>query len=267
MNPPLLKPFEREEYLKQWCESVALFQQLTIILKPSIYTKKLDKVINHIKGDRKIVVTTFVNPASTPPSIWGPIYWKFLHLTSILLQDELSKLNPATKQVKLSSLRAQINFAVLIATFDEVLICGICSQHYKQFKIKYPERLDFLMKMLSTGHLIFATFMFHNFISDHNDKPQLKSIEFAKLYNIFPFPETRSMVNTLFDLPIYQFTDVKYLDKIETVATKYSVSVLEVIGKIYESMGLKYIPLILGSQKAVTFASISADTIVSELTD
>lgn len=98
-------------------------------------------------------------------NVWGPIYWKFLHLTSILI-DSNQKLIEV--------------FAALMVNFNLFLYCGICNANYKKMN---PIR-TVSVPMIQSKDPISTIFALHNSVNRHTQKTSFPREAFAAMYNI-----------------------------------------------------------------------------------
>lgn len=123
---------------------------------------------------------------------WGPLYWGFLHYSSILLQY----LNSQSNNVDL------YNFPTIVFYIEYILPCNKCIGHFLEFK-KTGEHKKYL-KSISFGLIIYVTYVLHNIITlniyknDYNlnesNMPKIfSSIDFMKKYKCFPFLQTEDI--------------------------------------------------------------------------
>lgn len=99
------------------------------------------------------------------PTVWGPRTWKFLHYSSILIQDN---------DILIST------FACLLLNFDLFILCGICKEHFKR---KDPIS-TIVMRIKYSKDPITVLFNFHNMVNASLHKPLINILEFKKIYNI-----------------------------------------------------------------------------------
>jgi hypothetical protein len=117
------------------------------------YLMILDDFITFLKERYKFTLPiVMVASENYTPKLWGNLYWKFLHFSSILLQHELSR--------SLIDLR---RFPTIVQNIDEILPCSICAHHYRQ--IKNGTRICSIIKRMSFGHVMQATSEFHNAVT------------------------------------------------------------------------------------------------------
>ncbi|AII15796.1 Ac92-like protein [Penaeus monodon nudivirus] len=95
--------------------------------------------------------------------VWGPIYWNFLHLLSILCNKEEQKKT----------------FAYIMMNFNLVLMCSACAFN---FRSKKPFMLT--MSMLITGDVITNLYNFHNLVNKALHKPYFDYSDFLDTYKL-----------------------------------------------------------------------------------
>lgn len=124
---------------------------------------------------------------------WGHVYWEFLHLASILLNNafEMKKINYF------------LYFATIIYHIDLILPCSMCAAHYKTIKYLKPHvKYDIpgVMIKIAYGLPMVGLQIFHNIISRNINnsqeninrprKPFFDMSDFAKTYKcILSFDE------------------------------------------------------------------------------
>lgn len=132
---------------------------------------------------------------------WGNLYWKFLHLASILVSHAItSKLWDHC-----------FRFPILVVHIDLILPCTICVGHYQTIKPELKvdgSKLHQLSVSLCCGTTIEAVYLFHNLISYNinksnqvlaSPKPYFTPQEFAHLYHVL-FPKVEQpLINTYCD--------------------------------------------------------------------
>ncbi|UBZ25594.1 Ac92-like protein [Carcinus maenas nudivirus] len=96
-------------------------------------------------------------------NIWGPIYWKFLHLTSILCKTEFQR----------------NHFAANMFNFNLCMICGECAFNFKKKK-------PFLLMMIISlsNDAITPIYNLHNTVNEAIRHRQYSFESFLALYNI-----------------------------------------------------------------------------------
>ncbi|UVT30807.1 ac92-like protein [Penaeus vannamei nudivirus] len=158
-----------------------------------IYQKELYNFVNNIlnKGNRmgefdntfeysrasyddlmkKLNINTKFEPNDLQyaKNVWGPIYWNFLHLASILCKTDNQK----------------ATFAYLLMNFNLVLICSECAFNFLD---KKPFTLT--MMILLSGDTITSLYNFHNIVNKALHKKQFQYSDFLLKYNIVAVKES-----------------------------------------------------------------------------
>lgn len=258
MNSPL-QPIEYKKFYLLWERAVANFQQV-IAGKNSKWEKRVETVVDYLK-ERVIQPTDLLDVTNLTTNVWGPIYWDFLHLSSILLQYKLCRM----KQYTIEKIKPFIDFCVLVINLDKGLICGVCAHNYLRFKTEYPTALDHLKKILCSGNFIYAIHLLHNIVNEKLDKKHFTQLDFAKIYTIYPIKDTRPYIDRFFDMPLYAFTSKSILEKIPDLEKEYEVDPRYIISKIYEYCGLEYPKLIHMTKPMVEFMKKHPKEIVEKL--
>lgn len=88
-------------------------------------------------------------------SVWGPLYWNFMHYTSILV-------NYAMRH---QMMRDVGDFPSLIMNVDHMLPCSQCIAHYRS--IKHTPQVHSIIKEISYGQVVEGTWRFHNTITQN----------------------------------------------------------------------------------------------------
>ena len=96
-------------------------------------------------------------------NVWGPVYWQFLHLTSILCKTQYQK----------------DFFSTNMYNFNLCLLCGICAFNFKK---KNPFLLMMLISL--TGDSITQIFRLHNMVNSALHKSQYSFEDFQKLFKL-----------------------------------------------------------------------------------
>lgn len=98
---------------------------------------------------------------------WGHVYWEFLHLCSIMAQDDNE---------------FQIAFSSILINFSLILLCGMCQENYD----KLDPIISLTYPILVTGDPITRIYELHNKVNAHkvHPQPQFAIDDFVKLYNL-----------------------------------------------------------------------------------
>lgn len=88
-------------------------------------------------------------------SVWGPLYWNFMHYSSILV-------NYAMRH---QMMRDVGDFPSLIMNVDHMLPCSQCIAHYRSIKHTAPIHSN--IKEIAYGQVVEGTWRFHNMITQN----------------------------------------------------------------------------------------------------
>nr|WOJ45379.1 Ac92-like protein [Apis mellifera nudivirus] len=113
----------------------------------------------------------YVRLGNYSTNIWGNLYWRFLHLTSILLEHSMYE----------NRINDPLDFPLLVYNIDHILPCSTCTLHYRQ--IKETAEIKATIKDMSFGMLISGLQAFHNLVTQNVDKTP----EYANMPNRVPF--------------------------------------------------------------------------------
>lgn len=95
---------------------------------------------------------------------WGPVYWRFFHLSAILLLELFA--NHRVDDV--------LDYPSLLFNIDTILPCPTCAWHYQQ--IKRSESVLSAVKEMSFARLVNGARYFHNLVTMHqNELPEFQS--------------------------------------------------------------------------------------------
>lgn len=137
-----------------------------------LYNKKFEifvKTICDIFKIKKDIIMVEANRYS--PNDWGPIYWEFLHLSSILLSYAYEN----------GMVNDLLDFPKLVYNIDTIVPCGKCAYHYSLIKEKYE--VQNTIKRIAFGSVMLGVQHFHNIITSNVDKTP----EYANRPNREPF--------------------------------------------------------------------------------
>lgn len=168
--------------ITKYYEEVAIeFYSFVTLLDKKIYKRYLDTLLTTISTVYGLapVKTIFVRFGAYSIDLWGPLYWKFFHYTSILLCH-------AHQTGKISDF---CNFSLLIYNIDEILPCAICTQHYKS--IKESSMNQMIIRKIAYGEVISGLQQFHSAITANVQSYNLHGVkkshfdidQFARMYN------------------------------------------------------------------------------------
>lgn len=122
----------------------------------------------------------FVRPSNYSTDLWGPVYWRFLHLASILVSYAFER----------QRIRDMLDLPTLVYNVDLILPCPMCAAHYQA--IKQDSRVLLAVKNMSFGSIVTYLQTFHNIVTENVDRtpeyanrparPVFTSIRFAREY-------------------------------------------------------------------------------------
>ncbi|QBB28609.1 Ac92-like protein [Homarus gammarus nudivirus] len=107
--------------------------------------------------------TTIDKDAGYFKNVWGPIYWRFLHLTSILCRTKYQK----------------DLFATNMLNFNLCIICPECASNFKK-----KEPFIIMMIMSLSEDVVTPIYNLHNIVNDSLHRQQYSFEDFLTLYNI-----------------------------------------------------------------------------------
>lgn len=98
-----------------------------------------------------------VYPGKYSVEDWGPVYWDFLHLSSILISHAFET----------NMVGSLLNFPLLVYQIDNILPCVKCAHHYSM--IKETPDVKQIIQRLAFGSTIYAMQIFHNVVTKNID--------------------------------------------------------------------------------------------------
>lgn len=126
-------------------------------------------------------------------NIWGPVFWKFVHYTAILIEHAYS--NTLINDI--------LDYPTIVYNIDQILPCSVCAYNY--MKIKDSSKiLMHSVKNMSFGKCVEGSSIFHNVITEHIAQQQqhdgaaaaavaaavpYTSIDFANEYHFLSHPQ------------------------------------------------------------------------------
>lgn len=144
---------EYEEILAEFYELSRPFRANSIK-----YSEILENLITTLCGIYNIRLNIlYVNVHKYSTSQWGNVYWKFLHLTSILLSYAFEH----------KHIDNYLNFSLIVYNIDSILPCPMCINHYRQ--IKQSENVRAAIKTIAFGSVVVGLQTFHNLITINVD--------------------------------------------------------------------------------------------------
>ena len=169
-----MKKLVPKPHLKECGSYLTQYQENWITLICDILKSVDHKTINCTELDLKLPYNQLMDALNIPKhyvhenayykNIWGPIYWNFLHFTSILCS-------------KNENLRDR--FSTNMLNFNLCMICPNCAFNFKN---KNPFKLMMIMSI--SNDTITPMFNLHNIVNSALHKPQYPFEQFLKNYNI-----------------------------------------------------------------------------------
>lgn len=134
----------------------------------------------------------FVKPETYTPEDWGPLFWRFVHLTAILV----------THAYQTDRIGDMLRFPTIVYNIDVILICSICANHYAA--IKNTPEIRNCLKEMSFGYAMTGAQNFHNIVTQNvyrtspvpvRPKPRFGQIDHAEVYGCIELPEKRDQAS------------------------------------------------------------------------
>lgn len=158
-----------EEYVRS---SSVFFSFLNFNKVECPYANRIDEIIRkEYKLER---ISVFVDASFMTIDIWGPMYWRFMHYMSILIQD-LSYRNI------INNTEAVV---LMLWNLDKILPCHVCIGHYKQAKSNETkfQLIQNAFYKISYGFIIAGVYDFHNVINYNLNKHSPQRSDFITMY-------------------------------------------------------------------------------------
>lgn len=137
----------------------------------------LDAICENFDLERQLI---HVKVSNYTADAWGNVYWRFLHLASILITYLLSN----------HKIENMLNLPLLVYNIDCILPCPLCAHHYAS--IKTTNAVQATIKEISFGNAMSGVQAFHNLVTENVDKtfeyahrpkrPLFTIVDFAKTY-------------------------------------------------------------------------------------
>lgn len=150
------------------------------------YKLMLDRMIGILSARFGISQqTVHVRHSKYGTDVWGPIYWKFFHYSSILITYMYSE----------KEINDMIDFPILLFNINHILPCSVCKTHY--MSVKHSNGMRRTLKELSFGNVMTGTQTFHNIVTSNINalkatpvlRPMFNMLDFAKTYGCLDQPE------------------------------------------------------------------------------
>lgn len=109
---------------------------------------------------------------------WGPVYWRFFHLSAILLLELFSK----------HRVDDVMDYPTLLYNVDVILPCPTCAWHYLQ--IKRSDGILTAIKETSFARLMNGARYFHNLVTMHqNELPEFQNRPARPPFTVLDYAE------------------------------------------------------------------------------
>lgn len=199
------------------------------------YIKMLYEFMNFLKKTFAIdIENLLVFSHHYTTSDWGPLYWNFLHYSSILIQY----LNNQTPNVNL------YNFPIIVYHIENILPCNKCIGHFLEFKKTELYKLN--VKTASYGLTIYSTFVLHDIITfniyknqynlNETNIPKFLPIDFMKKYKCYPNIQTQELYYKNFVIEPVDFQNPIHINISYLLSAYFNVSYLlvsRIIKRLY----------------------------------
>lgn len=115
-----------------------------------------------VYGCKTIPMFVDVNKYTTTK--WGPVYWRFMHYSSILLSYAYEH----------KMVTSYLDFATIVYQIHLILPCSTCKSHY--MRIRESQNVIDCIKYIAFGLPVLGVLYFHNLITDNVDNTMLKAM-------------------------------------------------------------------------------------------
>lgn len=161
------------------------------------YRDDLQRLIDALRNlyDIPQYKLVYIDPGRMTKNVWGGIFWKFLHTSSILLQHAYFK----------NRINTFLNFPALLYNIDKILPCPMCIENYTRIKRTKP--ILNIIEQSSFGLLTTSVYRFHTIVNKNHElpsdddsviRPPFKDVDFALLYHCYPRSLTSNEVSVTF---------------------------------------------------------------------
>lgn len=145
------------------------------------YNETFERLVNIVGEEYNVERSVmYVRLGNYGTNVWGNLYWRFLHHTSILLEQAMHN----------NRINDPLDFPLLVYNIDCILPCANCALHYR--RIKETADVKTVIKDMSFGMLVNGLQAFHNLVTRNVDKlpeyagmpdrPTFTMIDFARTY-------------------------------------------------------------------------------------
>lgn len=121
---------------------------------------------------------------------WGPIFWKYLHSVSILIQQAYYT----------SAITDLLLFNDFVKNIEQILPCPICKSHYAS--VKFTKEFEDIFKLMDFGFLVSGVYRFHNAITKniatttHGVYKEFNTFHFTFQYGCYPRSKATNFIET-----------------------------------------------------------------------
>lgn len=198
----------------------------------------------------------YIDPGRMTKNVWGGIFWKFLHTSSILLQYAYYT----------NRITTFLNFPALLYNVDKILPCPVCIEHYTRIKSTKP--ILNVIEQSSFGLLTTSVYRFHTIVNRNHElptddaRPPFRDADFALLYHCFPRSVTNTEVSVNFIKQPIIFHSREHVLLCLLFSFCYSVNIFHMSNLLmrrYGSLNFIYEPVAYLEDKDIKFSLPSND--------
>lgn len=208
----------------------------------------------------------YIDPGRMTKNVWGGIFWKFLHTSSILLQYAYCK----------NRINTFLNFPALLYNIDKILPCPVCIENYTRIKREKP--ILNVIEQSSFGLLATSVYRFHTIVNKNHESPlddattrlPFRDVDFALLYHCYPRSLTNTEVSVTFIKQPIVFHSREHVLLCLLLSLCYNVNIFHVSNLLmrrYGSMDFEYEPVAYLEDRDIKFILPSNDAIGNLLED
>lgn len=224
------------------------------------YRDDLQQMIDTLRGlyDIGKYKLVYIDPGRMTKNVWGGIFWKFLHTSSVLLQYAYYK----------DRVGSFLNFPALLYNIDKVLPCPVCIEHYTHIKPTAP--ILNIIEQSSFGLLITAVYRFHTVVNNNHksslekQRTPFRDVDFALLYHCFPRSLTNTEISVNFIKQPVIFHSRQHVTLCLFLSLCYSVNLFHVSNLLmrrYGTVNFDYEPVAYLEDRDIKFALPENDKI------
>lgn len=131
-------------------------------INPAVVCAEIFSLTNSKKRQMSVSIPKFP-PIGMSPDVWGPLFWKTMHIVSLGYNPEPSK-------------QEQDDAIRFFKSLETMLPCNICRSHYSQFMREMPIE----QAVGSRDTLIYWVFQIHNKVNAHLGKREITFEEYIQ---------------------------------------------------------------------------------------